>query len=117
MPSTDDMLRLKQVLRGISKSKDGNANLQPYLPITPETLLRIKTTWEQEGVDENKTMLWAVFTMNLCGTESPLDLKGDIMPQDIEHRESPTLSTSPKTLTLTVKTSEHMISSVQCQLS
>ena len=72
MPSTDDMPWLKQVLRGINicQSKAGGTNQLPCLPITPEALLRIKTAWEQEGLNKDKIMFWAAFvSLDSCSQE------------------------------------------------
>ena len=40
---------------------------QPHLPVTPEVLLRIKSTWEREGISTDRIMLWATFTTCFFG--------------------------------------------------
>ena len=96
MPATVDMPRLNQVLRGIKicQSKAGGTTRQPRLPVTPDTLQKIKIAWEQEGLDKDKIMLWAAFTTCFfgfmrsgeisLGNDSPFDPTRDLTPQDIE---------------------------------
>ena len=97
MPAIVDMPRLQQVLRGIkitqAAASEGAAHNQSRLPITPEELLRIKTAWEHEGIDFDKTMLWAAFTLcffcfmrsgEICVMNSEsFDATKDLTPEDI----------------------------------
>jgi len=96
MPLFNSMPCLNQVLRGIKirQSKSSTTNHQPRLPITPEALLRIKNTWEREGLDNDKVMLWAAFTTCFFGflrsgevgleTNGAFDPTRDLTPQDVE---------------------------------
>ena len=96
MPLSDDMPRLNQVLRGIKmcQSRCNATAPQPRLPITPEALLRIKIYWEHLGIDADKTMLWAAFTIaffgfmrsgELCvGTDGPFDPDKDLTARDVQ---------------------------------
>ena len=38
---------------------------QPCLPITPELLLKIKQSWEQQGTSKDRIMLWVAATLCL----------------------------------------------------
>ena len=96
MPSTDVMPRLNQVLRGIKirQTRAGGSSRQPRLPITPEALLRIKSTWEHDGINQDRIMLWAAFTICFfgflrsgeisLGADSSFDPTRDLTPHDIE---------------------------------
>jgi len=70
MPELSSMLWLNQVPRGIKiwQSKSGTLRQQPCLPITPEVLLRIKSTWEPEGISTDRITLWAAFTTCFLGS-------------------------------------------------
>ena len=65
MPTISAMPRLCQVLRGIKmvQASTGKAAQHQRLPVTPEILRRIKTAWENQGLDIDKIMLWAAFTI------------------------------------------------------
>ena len=65
MLTISQMPRLCQVLRGIkiAQASSDKATRQPQLPVTPETLRRIKSAWENKGLDADKVMLWAAFTL------------------------------------------------------
>jgi len=43
--------------------KTGNATQQSCLPITPDALCKIKVAWKKEGLNHDKIMLWAAFTI------------------------------------------------------
>ena len=96
MPELCSMPRLNQVLRGIKirQSKSGTVRQQPRLPITPEVLLRIKSTWEREGINTDRIMLWAAFTTCFFGfmrsgeickeMDESISRTGGLTPQDVE---------------------------------
>jgi len=96
MPLFNSMPSLNQVLQGIKicQSKSSTTNHQPRLPITPEALLRIKNTWEREGLDNDKVMLWAAFSYHsldslrsgeVClETNGAFDPTRDLTLQDVE---------------------------------
>ena len=96
MPLTDSMPRLNQVLRGIKicQSRTSAVRRQPRLPITPDALLKIKATWERQGIDTDKIMLWAAFTVaffgflrsgELCvGVDGVFDPARDLTAQDVQ---------------------------------
>jgi len=96
MPLYDNMPCLNQVLWGIRmcQSKSNTTSRQPRLPITPEVLLRIKARWERQGIDADKTILWAAFTISffgflrsgeICvGTNSLFDPERDLTARDIQ---------------------------------
>ena len=66
MPTISAMPRLCQVLQGIKivqASTRGKAAQHQRLPVTPKILRRIKTAWENQGLDIDKIMLWAAFTI------------------------------------------------------
>ena len=90
------MPQLNQVLRGIKmrEASEGEAsNSRPRLPITPETLRKIKAAWEQEGVNHGRIMLWAAFTLCLfafmcsgeicCAGGGSFNQTRDLTPQDV----------------------------------
>jgi len=93
MPLTDSMPRLNQVLQGIKicQSRTSVVRRQPRLPITPDALLKIKATWERQGIDTDKIMLWAAFTVaflrsgELCvGVDGVFDPARDLTAQDVQ---------------------------------
>ena len=62
-PGRRSMAKLSQVLRGIQTSQPGQPKFV-RLPITPAILSRIKETWDAEGANNDRVMLWAA--MLLC---------------------------------------------------
>ena len=67
-PSQGNMPRLQQVLRGIRISQASKSPPRRRLPIQPDTLRKIKRSWESASfIDEDKRMLWAAFTMAFFG--------------------------------------------------
>ena len=69
LPSTSEMEKLTQVLRGIRISQAAKETAAPRkcLPITPDLLHRIKAQWQAEGISDDKIMLWAAFTTYFFG--------------------------------------------------
>jgi len=61
-PDLSQMLRLRQVLKGIS-GKQGKA-ARARLPITPGILRKMKAIWFQSGQPYKSVMLWAASTTN-----------------------------------------------------
>ena len=57
------MAKLSQVLRGIQASQPGQVRFV-RLPITPAILIRINESWDAEGANSDRVMLWAA--MLLC---------------------------------------------------
>ena len=62
-PRVEGMAKLAQVLKGVRSSSTGFSKFV-RLPITPKILSRIKQTWEAEGLNNDRTMVWAA--MLLC---------------------------------------------------
>ena len=62
-PDTGAMARLQQVLRGIKIAQ--SITRQPFQrkPISPD----IKRAWEQSGLSQDRTMLWAAFLLCFFG--------------------------------------------------
>ena len=96
MPPFNGMPRLSQILRGIriSRAADTTIRTRPQCqPITPEILRRIRQTWENEGLSNDRIMLWAAFLLafycflrsgEICvATGESFDENRDLTPQDI----------------------------------
>ena len=70
-PDTGAMARLQQVLRaslrGIKIAQ--SITRQPFQrkPISPDLLRDIKRAWEQSGLSQDRTMLWAAFLLCFFG--------------------------------------------------
>ena len=66
-PDTGAMARLQQVLRGIKIAQ--SITRQPFQrkPISPDLLRDIKRAWEQTGLSQDRTMLWAAFLLCFFG--------------------------------------------------
>ena len=92
----DGMPKLSQILRGIriSRATDCRAIPRPLRhPVTPEILRKIRQAWEQEGLNNDKIMLWAAFLLafycflrsgEVCVvTRKTFDEHRDLTPQDI----------------------------------
>ena len=62
-PDTGAMAHLQQVLRGIKIAQ--SITRQPFQrkPISPDLLRDIKRAWEQTGLSQDRTMLWAAFLL------------------------------------------------------
>ena len=90
------MPRLSQVLQGIKITQAGKrteGTRQTRLPVTPDVLLRIKTAWEKETINDDRVMLWAAFTLCFfsfmgsgeigANSESDFDPTRNLTTQDV----------------------------------
>ena len=67
-PSLNSPPRLPYVLKGIQRSHRSQSYTRgKRLPVTPELLMKIHTSWSQSPLTYDKIMLWAAFSMGFFG--------------------------------------------------
>lgn len=109
-PSLSPCPKLPYVLKGIRKSSHA-AGTNHRLPLTPDHLRKIHSTWSQQPITFNKTMLWAAFCMGFFGFMRSGEFTSTV--QDNELITSVSISdvsidsrTNPQVLTIYVRRSK-----------
>ena len=62
-PNISGMPKLEQVLRGIKKQNSAACAKRERLPITPDTLVKLRSVWERNNIKQDNIMLWAVSSL------------------------------------------------------